>query len=223
MEVLDLIGGAEKVVLLARADGTPASDEEDGDVFDYDDDSDDDGLGGLAIPVSRRRAAKEVDTVKAEHLPVSRRAAAKEAAGGGREAIGAAPGLPPSTLPVGDFPRKRGRPFATAASAAAAAAAAAAAGGGGCGGGGDRLSAHLEFPPSDDKVSTVLAIMKANDAARMLSEMTEEQEPSGEVFRLGYKMGAQRAIACCAAIIAAAAARRQTVGPPSTRNSPSEP
>ena len=52
--------------------------------------------------------------------------------------------------------------------------------------------------------------MKANDAARVLAGLTEEQEPSEEVYRLGYRMGAQRAIACCAAIVAAAAARRQT-------------
>ena len=59
VEVLDLASGGERVVLLTRADGSPASDVEDFESVDGFDDSDDDGLGGLAIPVSRRRAAKE--------------------------------------------------------------------------------------------------------------------------------------------------------------------
>lgn len=202
VEVLDLVGGAEQVVLLTRADGTPSSDAEDGDVYAYDDEDSDDGLGGLAIPVSRRRAAKEGGGgfsgdggSGVEILPVSRRAAAKEAA--------SAPFR--SHDPAGQQGLSAVNPFAGAPVRRNPARAAA-----GGNGDGEVSRPHDEFPPADAKVASVLAMMKANDAARVLAELPEEREPSGEVYRLGYKMGAQRAIACCAAVIAASAARRQT-------------
>lgn len=192
VEVLDLLGGSEQVVLLTRADGTPASDaEEDLVNIDEDEDTDDDGLGGLAIPISSRRAAKE-------GLAVYR----------GDRSAGASP--------TQDVPETSARPASGSSRRAAAKArrgasdqnersvgirrnplrAAMAA----------NLAPHQEFPPSDAKIESVLMNMRANDAARVLADLPYEQEPSGEVYRLGYKMGARRAIACCAAAVAAAAA-----------------
>ena len=49
--------------------------------------------------------------------------------------------------------------------------------------------------------------LKGNEAAKSLAELAVDAEPPEEVFRLGYKMGARRAIACCAAVVAASAAR----------------
>jgi hypothetical protein len=215
VEILDLVGGAEKVVLVARADGAPTGD---GD-RDYLSDSDDDDDGAAAAggaPLSRRASARAGNDAG---LPLSRRAEAKEAAarearrarlGGGGDADDddddgdgggggprRAPGAPgPSLAAV------RARDDADAIRAGLRRNPARAAAVAAFGGDDDDLP-----PPSDERVGAVLEAMKSNDVARVLSELPFAHEESSEVYKLGYAMGARRAIAVCAAVVAAAAAR----------------
>ena len=160
VEVLDLANGRERVRLMERADGTPASDADEPDVFDEAEEEEDDRRGDGVRGRARRRGRDGV----------SRRAAAKEESPPERAA---------GSTPVESERRRNPARLASLAHARE--------------GNLLTLAAHEEFPPGDDRVAAVLAAMRGNDVARTLAELPEDSEPSGEVFRLGYRMGARRA------------------------------
>ena len=188
VEVLDLAGGRERVRLMERADGTPASDADEPDVFDEEEEEDDDG----------RRRNRDRDRRRGRSTAgLSRRAAAKESSPPERAA---------GSTPVESERRRNPARLAALANARE--------------GNLLNLAAHEEFPPGDERVAAVLEAMRGNDAARTLAELPEDPEPSGEVFRLGYRMGARRAIACCAALVAAAAARAPSLAPTGRTRTP---
>ena len=177
VEVLDLVGGVEKVILLTYVDGSATSDAELEPVFEPaedsegGDDSDEDetrggGRGG-------RRSTRD------PRVSVSRRTLAKEENGPSR-----APGGGPGAREL-----RRRNPA--------------------------RRREEPDEEPDDARVRAVLERMKRNEAAKSLAELAVDAEPPEEVFRVGYKMGARRAIACAAAVVAAAAAR---VGPAPERD-----
>ena len=174
VEVLDLVGGVEKVVLLTYVDGSATSDAELEPVFEPEgdsegDDSDEDLPGGGRG--GGRRSTRD------PRISVSRRTLAKE-----ENAPTRAPGGGPGAREL-----RRRNPARAAAGA-----------GGNANEGGE---------PDDARVRAVLERMKGNEAAKSLAELAADAEPPEEVFRVGYKMGARRAIACAAAVVAAAAAR----------------
>ena len=189
VEVLDLANGRERVRLMERADGTPASDADEPDVFDdAEEEEDDDG----------RRRTRDRDRRRGRSTAgLSRRAAAKESSPPERAA---------GSTPVESERRRNPARLAALANARE--------------GNLLNLAAHEEFPPGDERVAAVLEAMRGNDAARTLAELPEDPEPSGEVFRLGYRMGARRAIACCAALVAAAAARAPSLAPTGRTRTP---
>ena len=188
VEVLDLVGGRERVRLMERADGTPASDADEPDVFDEEDDEEED---------ERRRNRDRDRRRRRSTAGLSRRAAAKESSPPERAA---------GSTPVESERRRNPARLAALANARE--------------GNLLNLAAHEEFPPGDERVAAVLEAMRGNDAARTLAELPEDPEPSGEVFRLGYRMGARRAIACCAALVAAAAARAPSLAPTGRTRTP---
>ena len=174
VEVLDLVGGVEKVVLLTYVDGSATSDAELEPVFEPEgdsegDDSDEDLPGGGRG--GGRRSTRD------PRISVSRRTLAKE-----ENAPTRAPGGGPGAREL-----RRRNPARAAA---------------GAGG-----NANEDGEPDDARVRAVLERMKRNEAAKSLAELAADAEPPEEVFRVGYKMGARRAIACAAAVVAAAAAR----------------
>ena len=189
VEVLDLVGGRERVRLMERADGTPASDADEPDVFDEEELDDDDDERRRNRDRDRRRGRSTAG--------LSRRAAAKESSPPERAA---------GSTPVESERRRNPARLAALANARE--------------GNLLNLAAHEEFPPGDERVAAVLEAMRGNDAARTLAELPEDPEPSGEVFRLGYRMGARRAIACCAALVAAAAARAPSLAPTGRTRTP---
>ena len=178
VEVLDLVGGAEKVILLTYVDGSATSDAEIEPVFEpgdsEGDDSEEDETRGGGRGGSRR-------STRDPRVSVSRRTLAKE-----ENAPTRAPGGGPSAREL------RRRNPARAATA------------------GNANDDDGDGEPDDARVRAVLERMKGNEAAKSLAELATDSEPPEEVFRVGYKMGARRAIACAAAVVAAAAAR---VGP----------
>ena len=178
VEVLDLVGGAEKVILLTYVDGSATSDAEIEPVFEpgdsEGDDSEEDVTRGGGRGGSRR-------STRDPRVSVSRRTLAKE-----ENAPTRAPGGGPSAREL------RRRNPARAATA------------------GNANDDDGDGEPDDARVRAVLERMKGNEAAKSLAELATDSEPPEEVFRVGYKMGARRAIACAAAVVAAAAAR---VGP----------
>ena len=171
VEVLDLVGGVEKVVLLTYVDGAATSDAELEPIFEEEDDDDDDDEDDT------RRGRRGGSRRSNRGAAVGRRTLAKDDNQPQR-----APGSGPSAKEL----RRRNPARATARA----------------NDDGDEIG-----DPDDARVRAVLDKLKGNEAAKSLAELAVDAEPPEEVFRLGYKMGARRAIACCAAVVAASAAR----------------
>ena len=171
VEVLDLVGGVEKVVLLTYVDGAATSDAELEPIFEEEDDDDDDDEDDT------RRGRRGGSRRSNRGAAVGRRTLAKDDNQPQR-----APGSGPSAKEL----RRRNPARATARA----------------NDDGDEIG-----DPDDARVRAVLDTLTGNEAAKSLAELAVDAEPPEEVFRLGYKMGARRAIACCAAVVAASAAR----------------
>lgn len=211
VEVIDLFGGTQKVRLMVRADGAQASDADE--PLEVPRDSEDEGDGGTGSRLRQRNTDGTANPESARRGPgrprgrpaghgQSRRSQAKDDSPPER-APGADPGL--SDLGNDDGRERRRNPARVAAMHAMDT--------DGVNYEFSELPPEEEFPVTDEKILSVLAMMQSNETARALADLPEDPEPSGEVFRLGYKMGVQRALKCAAAVIAAAAARAPALKP----------
>ena len=225
VEVLDLFAASAKVRLIAHASGAPASDADEpldaGSAEEREEEEPEDPEAPLETERSRLRDRRSFPRTGANDGrpekrrgpgrprgaggrgggPSSRRAASKEDSPPAR-----APGGQPGPSALGEEARERRRNPARVAAMHAMDT-------DGVNYDYGELPPEEEFPVTDEKVLAVLAMMQSNETARALAELPEDPEPSAEVFRLGYKMGARRALRCAAAAIAAAAARAPALRP----------
>ena len=207
VEVLDLFAASAKVRLIARADGSPASDADEpldagsAEEREEEEEEDPEATGGDPLETGsrlreRRRGSGDDSgnnnvSAKSQRgpgrprggrgAPQSRRSAAKEGSPPSR-----APGGQPGLSALTEETRERRRNPARVAAMHAMDT-------DGVNYDYGELPPEEEFPVTDEKVLAVLAMMESNETARALAELPEDPEPSAEVFRLGYKMGTRRA------------------------------
>jgi hypothetical protein len=225
VEVLDLFAASAKVRLIAHAGGAPASDADEpldaGSAEEREEEDPEDPEAPLETERSRLRDRRSFPRTGAnDGRPEKRRGPGRPRGAGGRgggpssrRAAGKedspparAPGGQPGPSALGEEARERRRNPARVAAMHAMDT-------DGVNYDYGELPPEEEFPVTDEKVLAVLAMMQSNETARALAELPEDPEPSAEVFRLGYKMGARRALRCAAAAIAAAAARAPALRP----------